>query len=64
MTKVLRCRDVGIACDYVACGSTVEDVLRQGAEHARIVHDKTSFSPEEEQKVRSLIRDEERCPSK
>lgn len=62
--KVLRCRDFGVSCDYIACGKTVNDVLKQGAEHARIVHDKAELSPEEQRKVRSLIRDERRCPSK
>jgi predicted small metal-binding protein len=38
MTKVLRCKDIGIDCDFVARGKTEEEVLKKAAEHARKDH--------------------------
>ena len=58
MAKVLRCRDVGVACDWEACGQTEEEVLAKGAEHARKEHGTTEISPEMITKVRAAIRDE------
>lgn len=36
--KVLKCRDVGVDCDYQARGRTVGDVLRRASEHAKKDH--------------------------
>jgi predicted small metal-binding protein len=52
------CRDVGVDCDFVARGETVENILRQCAEHARSAHDMTEIPPELADKVRAAIRDE------
>jgi predicted small metal-binding protein len=38
MAKVLRCRDLGVDCDFVASGKTKEEVLKRAAEHARKDH--------------------------
>ena len=38
MAKVLRCRDVGVDCDFVATGKTEEEVLKKAAKHARKDH--------------------------
>jgi len=38
MAKVLRCRDLGVDCDFVASGKTKEEVLKKAAEHARKDH--------------------------
>ena len=38
MAKVLRCKDVGPDCDFVARAETEEDVLKQAAAHAGAVH--------------------------
>ena len=38
MVKVLKCKDVGVDCDFVASGKTEEDVLKKAAEHARKEH--------------------------
>ena len=56
MTKQLRCRDVGLNCDFEARGDTVEEVLRQAAEHARSVHQITEMPPELAAKVQAAIR--------
>lgn len=36
--KVLRCRDVGVDCDYQARGRTSGDVLKKASEHAKKDH--------------------------
>jgi predicted small metal-binding protein len=36
--KILKCKDVGVDCDFVASGKTEEVVLKKAAEHARKVH--------------------------
>jgi len=38
MAKVLRCRDLGVDCDFAASGKTKEEVLKKAAEHARKDH--------------------------
>jgi predicted small metal-binding protein len=38
MGKILRCKDIGVACDFVAHGKTGEEVLKKAAEHARKEH--------------------------
>ena len=45
MAKQLRCRDVGLNCDFEARGDTVEEVLQQASEHARSVHQITDMPP-------------------
>jgi predicted small metal-binding protein len=56
MAKELRCRDVGMDCDFQARGESEEDVLRQAATHASTVHNITDMPPELAAKVRSAIR--------
>lgn len=58
MSKIVRCREVGVDCDYEARGETVEDVMRQCAEHARTEHDMQEIPPELAAKVRTSIREE------
>ena len=36
--KELGCRDLGIKCDFVATGKTVDEVLKKAAAHARKDH--------------------------
>jgi AhpD family alkylhydroperoxidase len=54
--KELRCRDVGVDCDYVARGKTEEDILRKAAEHAQKVHNMREIPRELMEKVRAAIR--------
>ena len=56
--KVLRCRDAGFDCEHEICAESVEEVLRQAAEHAQTVHN-VEVTPELAEQVKSLIRDEE-----
>jgi predicted small metal-binding protein len=36
--KTLKCKDVGVDCDFVASGKSEEEVLKKAAEHARKDH--------------------------
>jgi predicted small metal-binding protein len=56
MAKQLRCRDVGLNCDFEARGDTVEEVLQQASEHARSVHQITDMPPELAAKVQAAVR--------
>ena len=56
--KVVNCRDVGVDCDFVARGETVDDVLRQCGEHARSAHGIEDIPPELVDKVKAAIREE------
>lgn len=58
MAKVLRCRDVGMDCDFVARADTEEELLQKAAEHAATEHNMTEISEEVLAKVRAAIRDE------
>lgn len=56
--KVLRCRDVGPDCDFVARGATVEEIMQQAAVHAKAVHGMVTIPPELAGKVKAAIKDE------
>jgi predicted small metal-binding protein len=56
MAKQLRCRDVGLNCDYEVRGATDEEVLQKAVVHARTVHELTDVPPELASKVRAAIR--------
>lgn len=58
MAKVLRCRDVGMDCDFVARAETEEEILKKAAEHAQTAHNMKEIPQEVVKKVRAAIRDE------
>ena len=58
MTKRLRCRDVGMDCDFEARGATEEDVVRQASAHASREHQIREMTPDLERRVRAAIREE------
>jgi predicted small metal-binding protein len=58
MAKVLRCRDVGMDCDYEAHAETEEEILKKVAEHAETTHNMTEIPEEVLAKVRAAIQDE------
>jgi predicted small metal-binding protein len=62
--KAVQCRDVGVDCDFVAKGETVEDVLRQCGEHASSAHGFTDVPPELVDKIKAAIRDEDATSAK
>jgi predicted small metal-binding protein len=59
MAKVLRCRDVGVDCDFVARGATVEEVMEKAKDHACSDHGFTGIPPELADRVMAAIHDEE-----
>lgn len=65
MSKVLRCRDVGVHCDFEAKGETDEEILARARDHAAQAHGVTHVSPEMAGKLRAAIRGEsqQRSPS-
>ena len=46
MAKIIRCKDVGMDCDFEARAETEEELLKKVAEHAGTTHDMTEI-PEE-----------------
>ena len=58
MAKHLRCRDLGMNCDFEARGATEDDVMRQAAAHARQAHQISEMPPELATQVRAAIRSE------
>lgn len=58
MAKVIRCRDVGVDCDFEARGETVQEVLENCQEHARSAHGMEEIPAELVTKVMAAIRDE------
>lgn len=58
MTKVLKCRDLGTDCDFVARAETEEDLFKIVAEHGKEVHSMEEVPPEMLEKARAAIREE------
>ena len=57
MAKVLRCRDVGMDCDFVAQADTEEEILQHAAAHARVAHNMQEIPAEVITVVRMAIRE-------
>ncbi len=58
MVKVLKCKDVGMDCDFVAHGETEEEILKLAVEHTGTTHDMKEIPDEVLAKVRAAIHDE------
>lgn len=58
MSKVLRCREVGMDCDFEARGENEQQVMQKVAEHAKEKHHINEITPELAAKVKSAIHDE------
>ena len=58
MAKIIRCREVGVDCDFEARGATEQEVLKKCAEHGRTAHGIQELTPELITKVRAAIREE------
>ncbi len=56
--KALRCRDVGFDCAAVMRAETEDEILRQLAEHAKIVHNLSEISEQAIARMRQAIHDE------
>ena len=58
MAKVIRCRDVGVDCDFEARGENEQELLQKCSEHARSEHGMEQIPPELATRVRGAIHDE------
>lgn len=58
MAKVVRCRQLGVECDFEARGTTDEEVMATCAEHSRIAHGIHDLTPELLLLVIAAIREE------
>lgn len=58
MGRILRCRDLGLDCDFVARGENDEAVMEQAAGHARTVHGMERIPADVEHRARASIHDE------
>jgi len=55
MDKELRCRDLGLDCDFSGCGKTEEEALRKLGQHVLAIHGIEGFSKEFHNKARSAV---------
>jgi predicted small metal-binding protein len=58
MPKIVRCREVGVDCDFEARGETEQEVLHKCAEHAKSAHGMNELSADLAAKVKASIREE------
>ncbi len=57
MEKLLRCRDMGIDCDFEACGETPEEVLKIAVDHAQAIHGLKYIGEKSRVQARAAIQD-------
>ena len=57
MEKLLRCRDMGIDCDFEACGGTPEETLGTAIDHARAIHGLKDVPEKDRMRARQAIQD-------
>jgi predicted small metal-binding protein len=58
MAKVMKCRTVGLDCDFVARGENDDEVMAKVAEHARKDHGMQTIPQEVAAKVKAAIHEE------
>ena len=58
MAKVLKCRDVGVDCDFEARGNSVDEILLKAAQHAAGCHKGVQLTPELQAKIKAAIKEE------
>jgi predicted small metal-binding protein len=52
MAKMVRCREVGVDCDFEERGATEQEVLDQCAEHGRTAHGMAGTYPRARESAR------------
>ncbi len=57
----LKCSDVGLQCDYVARGHTMDELMEKANKHSAEVHSKTDYSDEEMKVVMAAIKHDQEC---
>jgi predicted small metal-binding protein len=58
MSKVRKCRTVGLDCDFVARGENDEQIMTKVAEHARKDHGMQTIPEDVVTKVKAAIHEE------
>jgi predicted small metal-binding protein len=58
MAKVMKCRTVGLDCDFVARGENDEQVMAKVAEHAKKDHGMQAIPQDVAAKVKAAIHEE------
>ena len=58
MSKVIRCRDAGVDCDFVVRGETEEELFRNALEHGKAFHGMTEITKDLQEKMRTLSQEE------
>ena len=58
MAKIVRCRQLGVDCDFEAWGETDQEVVDKTAEHGRTVHGIQELTAELLMLVLGSIREE------
>ena len=57
MSKVLKCREVGLDCNFVARADTEEEIMKQIVDHATTTHGVRDMPEDVVVRVRSVIRE-------
>jgi predicted small metal-binding protein len=57
MAKVLKCREVGLDCNFVARADTEEEIMQQIADHANTTHGVQNMPEDVVARVRGVIHD-------
>ncbi len=60
MTRLLRGKEVGMDCDFEVHAETEEEILKKAAEHAKTKHNMKEVPEEIVEKVRRVLREEQR----
>lgn len=58
MRKIMKCRDVGMDCNFQAHGKTDEEVMKQAEQHAKEKHGITTMTPDLAARVRAAIKEQ------
>jgi len=58
MTKVLRCADIGVKCDWVGRAATDEELFKLATKHAADEHGMKEIPKELWAKAKAVIKDE------
>ncbi len=58
MGKVLKCRDVGVNCDFEVHGKDEAEIMTKAAEHAKGCHQGVQMTPALQAKIKAAIKDE------
>ncbi len=57
MAKSIKCRDVGVACDFEARAENEAELMKKVQEHAQTAHGMKEIPPELLAKVKQAVRD-------